>query len=196
MWSNSGQKDNVLGLSLLWHEINKIKEKEINEQMKFIFSSTISRVNITYNLSMSRQKNRKIKLGDGGSALFAQYRYWFPKNIIELPVWERFNDRFKRILNGKEKWNEITKGFDVKKNFKCICASVLNLNKHIYKGTIDFIYTDPPYGGNIAYLNLSTMWNAWLGFEIDNKTRQEEIIEGGDLEKTQQNYEELFTRSF
>lgn len=189
-------KRQLLGLSTLWNEISKIKNDAIREQMKFIFSATISRVNITYNLSMSRQKDGKIKFGDGGAAIFAQYRYWIPKKIIEIKVWESFKRRFKLILHGKEKWNEITNGFSVKDNLKVINDSVLNLDKYIDSKTIDYIYTDPPYGGNIAYLDLSTMWNAWLGFEINEDTRQGEIIEGGDLEKSQQDYEELFSSSF
>jgi DNA modification methylase len=186
----------LIGLSILWNEINKIEDIEIRDQMKLVFSSTISRVNITYNLSMTRQKEDKLKLGDGGAALFAQYRYWFPKSIIELKVWERFNYRFNRILKGKEKWNSITNGFNVKDNFICINGSVSELSRHIPEGTIDYIYTDPPYGGNIAYLDLSTMWNAWLGYEINTHAREEEIIEGGDLDKTQEDYEKLFSKSF
>lgn len=189
-------KRQLLGLSALWNEITKIKNEAIREQLKLIFSATISRVNITYNLSMSRQKEGKIRLGDGGAAIFAQYRYWIPKNIIEIKVWESFKRRFKLILRGKEKWNEITDGFSVKDNLTVINASVLDLEQFIETKSIDYIYTDPPYGGNIAYLDLSTMWNAWLGFEINEQTRQNEIIEGGDLEKTQKDYEKLFSNSF
>ncbi|NLO18313.1 MAG: hypothetical protein GX121_00290 [Ignavibacteria bacterium] len=189
-------KRQLLGLSTLWNEITKIKNEAIREQLKLIFSATISRVNITYNLSMSRQKEGKIRLGDGGAAIFAQYRYWIPKNIIEIKVWESFKRRFKLILRGKEKWNEITDGFSVKDNLTVINASVLDLEQFIETKSIDYIYTDPPYGGNIAYLDLSTMWNAWLGFEINEQTRQNEIIEGGDLEKTQKDYEKLFSNSF
>lgn len=189
-------KRQLLGLSLLWNEIAKINDETIKEQMKLVFSATISRVNITYNLSGTRQKDGKIRLGDGGAAIFAQYRYWIPKNIIELPVWKRFADRFQRILKAKEKWNEITKDFSVKDNFQCLNCSVSELSKYIPEKSVDYIYTDPPYGGNIAYLDLSTMWNAWLGFNIDERTRQEEIIEGGDMEKKQEDYEKRFSYSF
>ncbi|MBS4028402.1 MAG: DNA adenine methylase [Ignavibacteriales bacterium] len=188
-------KRQLIGISILWNAISKIENVVLRNQMKLVFSATIARVNITYNLSKTRQKGDKIKLGDGGSALFAQYRYWKPKAITELEVWDRFQDRFKRILKAKEEWNRITKGFDVDKNFKIINDSVLNVNKHVKQNSIDFIYTDPPYGGNIAYLDLSTMWNAWLGFEIKEQTRKQEIIEGGDLEKTKEEYEELLTKS-
>ena len=189
-------KRQLTGLSLLWHFISEIQDAGIRDQMKLVFSSTVARVNLTYNISMTRQHGEKRKLGDGGSALFAQYRYWFPKNIVELKVWDRFRDRFARILKAKEKWNEITKGISVKDNFTVINASVLDLKKHIPENSVDYIYTDPPYGGNIAYLDLSTMWNAWLGFAVNANMKENEIIERGDLDKTQQEYENLFSESF
>src|ERR1035441_8603794 len=106
---------------------------------------------------------QRVPVGDGGSALFAQYRYWRPESIIELPVWARFEDRFKRVCRAKEKWNAITDGIDVNNNYKVIHGSALELSKHLEEDSIDYIYTDPPYGANIAYLDLSIMWNSWLG---------------------------------
>lgn len=188
-------KRQLLGLSILWNSINNISDLSIRDQMKMVFSATISRVNITYNLSKSRQVGDKIKLGDGGSALFAQYRYWKPKHITELKVWDRFKDRFIRTLKAKEKWNNILGDYSVDNNFKIITGSVLDIRKYLDDGSIDYVYTDPPYGGNIAYLDLSTMWNAWLGFNISKDQRDQEIIEGGDLDKSQENYELLLTHS-
>ena len=56
--------------------------------------------------------------------------------------------------------------------------------------TIDYVYTDPPYGANIAYLDLSKMWIAWLN--LNRKSRNEqEIIEGGSLGNSRTKYLEL-----
>lgn len=193
---NLWTKKQLLTLSIIWDTIKRIRDSIIRNQFKLVFSSTIARVNITYNISKTRQKNDKIRLGDGGSSVFAQYRYWKPKNIIELDVWDRFKDRFKRIVRAKERWNKITTGIPIENNFSVYTASVSEMDDFIEENSIDYIYTDPPYGGNIAYLDLSTMWNAWLGFKVDDNMKQEEIIEGGDLDKDQDNYEELFVDSF
>ena len=48
---------------------------------------------------------------------------------------------------GKKTWNSIIGDYDIDKNLTVICDSVLNMNKHIKPETIDYIYTDPPYGG-------------------------------------------------
>lgn len=46
--------------------------------------------------------------------------------------------------------------------------------------SVDYIFTDPPYGSHIAYLDLAKMWNAWLGFDVTTLDADEETIEDGD----------------
>ena len=41
-------------------------------------------------------------------------------------------------------------------------VDVKSIDKIIPKGTVDFILTDPPYGGLIQYMDLSTVWLSWL----------------------------------
>lgn len=77
-----------------------------------------------------------------------------------------------------------------------INGSALEISKYVEESSVDYIYTDPPYGANIAYLDLSIMWNSWLGFNVTTQMRNDEIIEGGELQKSKENYEELFSRSF
>lgn len=77
---------------------------------------------------------------------------------------------------------------------KIFQADATNL-KEIQKESVDFIYTDPPYGAKIPYLDLSTMWNAWLDFEIHKETREKECIEKGSLEKSRDEYKSLMVKS-
>lgn len=60
---------------------------------------------------------------------------------------------------------------------------------------MDVVYTDPPYGAKIQYLDLSTMWLAWLDLPVSDFDRQQEIIEGGRLEKTKEEYSDLMAQS-
>jgi len=182
----------LISHSFLFHIINQIKDIDLRNFFRFVFSANISKVNLTY---MPSEKNGK-QIGGGGAAIFGTYRYWKPPVFRELDVWSNFEYRFKKILKGKQIWNDLTKDIDIDSNLKVINASVLDLTKYIPENSVDYIYTDPPYGGNIAYLDLSTMWNAWLGFDVDDSLKKEEIIEGGDLDKTQKDYESLLSQSF
>jgi hypothetical protein len=58
----------------------------------------------------------------------------------------------------------------------------------IFEGQIDYIYTDPPYGANIAYLDLSTLWNIWLGQMPSQKAKEKELIVGGDTIHSEDEY--------
>ncbi|MCS6821851.1 MAG: DNA methyltransferase [Microscillaceae bacterium] len=180
--------------ALLFAEILKIENPQVRNMMKYVFTATMAKVNVSY-----LQNDRGLE--GGASSILVTYRYHKPKKLVELDVWKNFSMKFGYIYQGKEKWNELTKGFNVAENLEVIHGSVLELSQYLPEQSIDYIYTDPPYGGNIAYLDLSTMWNAWLFPEIFETQKietlkQNEVIEGGDLEKTQQNYTELLAKSF
>lgn len=170
-------------LYLIIKEVNKIPEKIIKDLMKFTFSSTLTFTNIMYDR--------------GSSSPFAVYRYWVPKKLQEVDVWDFFGRRYKAVLKGKEETNKLIGDFYKEGDtFKIYNRSATELTKFIDENSIDYIFTDPPYGANIAYLDLSTMWDAWLGFKVGKKEKEEEAIEGGELGKTQQDYINILAKSF
>lgn len=57
----------------------------------------------------------------------------------------------------------------------------------------DYIFTDPPFGANIDYSELSFLWEAWLGVKTNN---QEEAIVSKAQEKGLDEYRRLMTESF
>lgn len=77
---------------------------------------------------------------------------------------------------------------------KIFQADATNL-KEIENESVDFIYTDPPYGAKIPYLDLSTMWNAWLDLSVDETLKEKECIEKGSLDKTRDEYYDLMKKS-
>ena len=54
--------------------------------------------------------------------------------------------------------------------------------------TLDYIYTDPPYGKKIPYLDLSVMWNGWLDLQVSEADYELEAIEDGEHHKSKENY--------
>ena len=59
-------------------------------------------------------------------------------------------------------------------------------------GSVDYVFTDPPFGANIPYAELSFINEAWLN---DFTDRTEEAIVSPNQEKTIHHYRELLTRS-
>lgn len=60
-------------------------------------------------------------------------------------------------------------------------------------GSIDYVFTDPPFGANIPYAELSFINEAWLKTFTD---RTDEAIVSPDQGKSIDEYRELLTRSF
>ena len=56
---------------------------------------------------------------------------------------------------------------------------------------MDYIFTDPPYGAHIAYLDLIRMWDAWFGFQVSDEDRDAEAIEGGDVGHGADDYNDI-----
>ncbi|WP_066387046.1 DNA methyltransferase [Helicobacter himalayensis] len=77
---------------------------------------------------------------------------------------------------------------------KIFQADATNL-REIESQSIDFIYTDPPYGAKIPYLDLSAMWNVWLDLPVDSSLKEKECIEKGSLEKSREEYHTLMIAS-
>ena len=84
---------------------------------------------------------------------------------------------------------------DSKKNFRVLAHDAATLDKILKPGSVDYIFTDPPYGAFISYLDLSILWNHWLGFPVTDETREQETIVGGERGHTEEHYKQSLGRS-
>jgi len=177
----------LLALSRLYQQISQIRDVVIRDLLRFAFSATLNKCNLTYSTTKGRSEGR------GNSGIMHTYRYWIPKEPVELNVWNEFSQKFKNLVAVKKETNQV-----IGENYQrlqVIHASATALTSVIPPESVDYIFTDPPYGSHIAYLDLSTMWNAWLGFDVTAQAKQAEVIEGGDLEKSRDDYARLLRDS-
>ncbi|ADI02045.1 DNA methyltransferase [Syntrophothermus lipocalidus] len=66
-------------------------------------------------------------------------------------------------------------------------------NTSIPKNYIDYIFTDPPFGGNLMYSELNFLWEAWLRVFTNNKP---EAVENKAQGKGPREYQELMEKCF
>ena len=66
-------------------------------------------------------------------------------------------------------------------------------SSRIADDSIDYLFIDPPFGSNINYSELNTLWEPWLGVTTSNK---EEAIENSVQGKGLPEYRELMTEAF
>lgn len=178
-------KKQLAQLSFLKSLIKKEKNNNIQKSLLLAFSSSLNKFNRTFHYTKSE--------GGGDSSPFRYYRYRIAPDPGQLNLIDIFETKFKKVLNAKKeilsKINKHTIG-----NAQIIKGTATDLS-FIPKESVDYIYTDPPYGKKIPYLDLSVMWNAWLDLEVTEKDYEQEAIEGGEHDKSKDEYNKLISES-
>ncbi len=177
----------LANLALLRDIIEHRSNGAIKNTLLLMFSGLVSKVNLTYHQSSGRSAGR------GNASPFAYYRYRIAKNPTSIDIIKYFYSRLKKVSAAKRDIAKYTKALD-KDDIKIIQGTATNLSWMPHE-SVDYIYTDPPYGSKIPYLDLSTMWNAWLDLEVKPEDYELEAIVGGEHHKTKESYNELIAKS-
>src|SRR5208283_5194863 len=170
---------NLIALGALWARTAKYSEP-IRSALKFWI--------LTYNASHStlmtrvvaKQNQRDLVVTSAQSGVLY---------ISGLPV-------EKNVFSGlKRKLKTVDKAFTATRNLE---GSVVVRQRsctdiELPDQSIDYVFTDPPFGGNIPYSEVNFINEAWLG-NFTNPT--DEVIISNAQKKTVDNYQALMTKSF
>ena len=198
------------------------KQQEMRYSLMLSLRNTITQCNLTYHIST--HKGLTNKAGNSAPFLYYRYRIAKNPTFVDVKdafrgKVQRTMQSKQELINSPHFYNayfeplqRVIKDFkgamlhqrqnlekidslDSKTNGeKIFQADATNLQE-IENESVDFIYTDPPYGAKIPYLDLSTMWNAWLDLGVDLATLEKECIEKGSLNKTRHDYYDLMKAS-
>jgi len=174
-------------LAYLKHLIKQVKDDSIRNTLLLMFSGLLNKINLTYHASSVRSE------GGGDSAAFRYYRYRLAPEPAQLDMMRYFDSRLRKIIGAKKEIAPFIDSTTVK-NATIVKGTATNLS-FINDQSVDYIYTDPPYGSKIQYLDLSIMWNSWLDLPVTQEDYAQEAIEGGELEKTRDDYSKLLAKS-
>jgi len=187
-------KEQTAQLSLLKAIIKKEKDKNIRSTLLLMFSGLVTKKNLTYHTSKIATKD-----GQGDASAMRYYRYRMAPDPIDVDTMTYFDLRYKKIFAAKKEIETFGLLYQktmeqINQNAKIIKGSATDLS-FIPKESVDYIYTDPPYSKKIPYLDLSAMWNAWLGLKVTEDDYAKEAIEGGEHNKSKEDYNNLIARS-
>lgn len=139
-------------LSKLRDKIEKVSNPKLRDLLLFTFTSMLANVS-----SMLPGDLKKATYKSG----WVISKFWVPKVHTERNIFHCFRLRIRAIIKGK-------------KELQGINPEMMNLfvqdseqMQFIENNSIDYIFTDPPYGESIAYLALSQFWNSWLEHPVD-----------------------------
>ena len=162
-------KRSLIAHSMVYHEIEKVENEDIRDLMKLVFSSNLHNVSKLNPVHQPRWRRKQHP-----STSWIVHSYWVPYLRVELPFWFYFNERFQHILKGKKESNKAIPYFkeaksfdDLKKDANILICTQSSLRlfdspAKIPNDSVQYVFTDPPYGGSIQYMELSTMWASWL----------------------------------
>lgn len=167
----------LLALAWLREAVDGLSNRHARRAMQLAWSAALAKLNRTFLSAEGRVESR------GGSSIFSIYRYKVAAKPVELPPWATFYERAQNVLAAKAEVEQVleyhrsTGGFTGR--FEVHEQDIDSLGDLVEP--VDYIFTDPPYGGHIAYIDLSTLWNAWGGRVPAVQTRHQELIVGGEL---------------
>ena len=163
-------KRNLLVFSYLW---NETKDEPI---LRFCITAILVKTgSLLHNVGI---KKGKINLaGALPNALFV------PSILAERNIFNLFEGKVKDIMN-----------LDPQHLHRCInmIQSATSI-KNLKSSSVDYIFTDPPFGHNLMYSELNFIHEGWLNLFTNNK---DEAIENSSQHKSIDDYMDLMTSSF
>ncbi len=164
---------NLAAMSHLWQCIQRIESTELAAFLGFVFTSLYQRV--------TRLSEFRFWGGSGNSANFN-----VPYIFNEANVFLTFARKAKSIRD-----HLATTATQYRGQVSVVNGSATSLD-YLPDESVDLIFTDPPFGGNINYSEMNILWESWLG-EF-TQTDSETIInkhQGKGIEE----YQQLMTQS-
>lgn len=188
-------KRNLITLSILYNQIEKIDNPKFQEIFKFAFTS----------MSHLASKLTPVRPTRPMSSFWAIQSYWTPPIFMESNVWILFNSTIngpQGMIKGKTDSNNQIQSYKEAKKFSDLndganifikTFNALELKDIIPENSVDYVFTDPPYGGSIQYFELSTLWASWLKIDLNYN---DEVTINKNQNKDFEYYHKMLRASF
>ena len=142
-------KRNLIALTALKERIAFSQQKG---PLTFVFTSAMQYLNRLCRLHIGNHFHRK-----GGTVdKPLEGTLYFPSVALEVNVLTKYQLRAR-----------IGKSLVSKQKESVICCASANELSNIDDNSIDYIFIDPPFGANLNYSELNSLWEAWLKLKTD-----------------------------
>src|SRR3989344_727465 len=159
-------KRNLQALTWLMETIEEEKDKDMKDFLKIGFTSIV-------HLATRMMPDRPTR---PFSSVWNEHSYWYATRFMEQNVWELFDSAInghQGIIKAKSESNKYFKNVRFGDSPKEVLedkadiyihtgSSLEFMEKILPKGSLDYIFTDPPYDFSIQYGELAYLWVAWL----------------------------------
>jgi 16S rRNA G966 N2-methylase RsmD len=175
---------NLAALAALWESINQVSPKELRDKLRFAFTAILTRASKRYQWSRKRPLNA------------ANANYYVAPVFYEWNVYDLFERKLEAVARSDDVIRERMAAHGVmekpKVEYQLGSAEELPLGEE----SIDYVFTDPPFGSNIFYSDMSLFQEAWLG-QLTEHSREAVVdrTRNGNSVRTAERYEELIANA-
>ena len=160
-------------MAYLWNAAQKWPDEIVRDKLLFTVTSLYQRVTV-----------------------FSEFRFWGGSgNTANYNVPAIMNEQnvFRAFARKANTISWYFKSAEPKpRHVRVSCQSACHLPQ-IKDKSVDYVFTDPPFGSNINYSEMNFLWESWLQKFTDNS---EEAIVNSVQNKGMQEYEGLLCRAF
>jgi len=176
----------LICLSILWDQILSERDDRIRDLLKFCFTSALSQASKLVFVIKKRDGKATHRFEVGS---WTVPNYWVPEEHFEINVWNCFTERYSKVYRGKT-------SLTIPPSFKLLTEDATKIES-VDSNSVDYIFTDPPYGDAIPYFGLSLMWASWLGIKEQLCFDREIVIpEKGNYELDLERYKKMLRQAF
>src|SRR5581483_8092082 len=135
---------NLRVLAALWRRIQEVPGDPLRSALTFAFTATLNRASRRYQWNAKRPTNVQT-----GTLYISSLSYEW--NVLRL---------FRRKVRDISAYYRSISG--CAGEAKVLRGSATEL-AGVAENSIDYVFTDPPFGSNIYYSDCALLWEAWLG---------------------------------
>jgi len=171
---------NALALYYLWDELNALHDRETKKKLQFAFTAILPRASRRYQWSPQRPLNA------------ATQTYYISPVYYEWNVFELFERKIRASIRADEeiRTRRAALGLSKKTKQEYVLCSAAKL-KHLKDRSVDYVFTDPPFGSNLFYADMSLFHEAWLSQTTDDSEEAVIHTNGKRAEGANYRYEAL-----
>jgi 16S rRNA G966 N2-methylase RsmD len=168
---------NLKTLAGLWRLVTEVDDARLRSALRFAFTAMVNRASRRYQWNAKRPTNVQT-----GTLYISSLNYEW--NVLSL---------FRRKVRDVHAYYAAHPNFPGRAEIVRESATRLTVPDN----SVDYIFTDPPFGANIYYADCALLWESWLG---EHTSREDEILihtkqrtRGGN---SLADYERLMTEAF
>lgn len=175
---------NLWALALLWHDFAQVRDESIRSKLQFAFTSMAVKLASKMSNVSFRGPNKINLAGQLPGTLY------IPALAAERNVWLLFEDKLSDTMGYVK---EVSSKFQ-KSDLAVHVGSADQLSA-IATNSIDYVFTDPPFGSNLFYADLNFLWEVWLG-QITDQSYEAVVHLKHKHKNTLPDYARLMTDAF